>query len=456
VGFGSSPFTGSTVITINVGCSTPIGTYIIVFTGTSGTLVETTALTLTVTPGGKPSFTLSPSPPTLSIAAGSSGTDTIGVTAVNGFMGSVTLTASGLPTGVTAAFSPNPATVSSVLTLTASSAAAPGSYPIAITGTSGTLSASNSIALTITNGCTQTAITPYLEVGTAAWQQTNVATVTSTTTVVNLGPQPLTGTWSWTGPNGFTAATRQLNAIALSAGANVYTATYTNASGCKSTEAFTITAPSGIGSFTLASSASSASITQGSSVTDTITVTDVSPFAGSVTLSVSGLPSGVTAAFATNPTTGSSVLTLTASSTATTGTSNITITGTSGTLRASKVIALTVNPKTTGSACTIDYTITPQNSTSFGAAITIVNNSSAALSSWTLTWSFANGQTISSLWNGNEIQSGANVTVTSESYNGSIPAGGSLTGVGFNGTWNGATNAIPASFSLNGTVCTVN
>jgi hypothetical protein len=371
-------------------------------------------------------------------------------------MGSVTLTASGLPTGVTAAFSPNPATVSSVLTLTASSAAAPGSYPIAITGTSGTLSASNSIALTITNGCTQTAITPYLEVGTAAWQQTNVATVTSTTTVVNLGPQPLTGTWSWTGPNGFTAATRQLNAIALSAGANVYTATYTNASGCKSTEAFTITAPSGIGSFTLASSASSASITQGSSVTDTITVTDVSPFAGSVTLSASGLPSGVTAAFATNPTTGSSVLTLTASSTATTGTSNITITGTSGTLRASKVIALTVNPKTTGSACTIDYTITPQNSTSFGAAITIVNNSSAALSSWTLTWSFANGQTISSLWNGNEIQSGANVTVTSESYNGSIPAGGSLTGVGFNGTWNGATNAIPASFSLNGTACTVN
>jgi hypothetical protein len=132
------------------------------------------------------------------------------------------------------------------------------------------------------------------------------------------------------------------------------------------------------------------------------------------------------------------------------------VTGTSGTLTATTVISVTVT-KTGGSGgCTIDYTISPQNSTSFGGAITIVNNGSTALSSWTLTWSFANGQTVSSLWNGNEIQSGANVTVTNESYNGSIAAGGSYTGVGFNGTWNGVTNAIPTSFSLNGTACTVN
>jgi len=46
--------------------------------------------------------------------------------------------------------------------------------------------------------------------------------------------------------------------------------------------------------------------------------------------------------------------------------------------------------------------------------------------------------------------------VTSLSYNGGIPAGGSYTGMGFNGTWNNTTNAIPAAFSLNGTACTVN
>ena len=37
-----------------------------------------------------------------------------------------------------------------------------------------------------------------------------------------------------------------------------------------------------------------------------------------------------------------------------------------------------------------------------------------------------------------------------------LAAGGTLSGIGFNGTWNGTTNAIPTAFSLNGTACTVN
>jgi len=108
-----------------------------------------------------------------------------------------------------------------------------------------------------------------------------------------------------------------------------------------------------------------------------------------------------------------------------------------------------------GSGCTVDYGISPQNSSAFGAAITI-KNGSTAVTSWTLTWSFANGQTVSQLWNGVESQSGANVTVKNESYNGGIAAGGTLSGIGFNGTWNGTTNAVPTAFSLNGTACTVN
>ena len=107
-------------------------------------------------------------------------------------------------------------------------------------------------------------------------------------------------------------------------------------------------------------------------------------------------------------------------------------------------------------ACNVVYTISPQNSSAFGAAITIQNTGTTAWTSWTLTRTFANGQTVSSLWNGVETQSGANVTVKNESYNGSVAAGGSVTGVGFNGTWNGATNAVPTAFSLNGTSCTVN
>ena len=104
-------------------------------------------------------------------------------------------------------------------------------------------------------------------------------------------------------------------------------------------------------SFTLAASASALSIAQGSSGTDTITVTDVSPFAGSVTLAASGLPSGVTAAFGTNPTTGFSVRTLTASASAPAGTSTVTITGTSGALNpATAIIALTVIPRRRGAS----------------------------------------------------------------------------------------------------------
>jgi hypothetical protein len=490
----------------------------------------------------------------LSITQGSNATDTITVTDVGGFAGSVTLAATGLPSGVTAAFGTNPTTGSSVVTFTASSTATTGTSTVTITGTSGSLTATTTISLTVTSSvCTPTAIVPYISVnGGSTWTEESAATVSSTTTAVDLGPQPLTGTWSWTGPNGFTSTARQINSIALSTGANVYVATYTNSNSCKSTEPFTITVTGTTPSFTLAPSASTLAITQGKTATDTITVTDVGGFTGSVTLAASGLPSGVTVAYGTNPTTSTSVLTFTASSTATVGTSTVTITGTSGSTTATTTINLTVsasgftlapsptalsvtqgktatdtitvtdvngftgsvtlaasglpsgvtvaygtNPTTstsvltftatstatTGTAtvtitgtsgsttatttialtvssssssgCTVDYTISPQNSSAFGAAITIVNGPTA-ITSWTLTWSFANGQTVASLWNGIETQSGANVTVKNEPYNGSIAAGGTLTGIGFNGTWNGTTNAIPTAFSLNGTACTVN
>ena len=86
--------------------------------------------------------------------------------------------------------------------------------------------------------------------------------------------------------------------------------------------------------FSLSASPASLTVTQGTSGNSTITVTPSGGFTGSVTLSTSALPSGVTATFGTNPTTGTSVLTFTASATATTGTTSVTVTGTSGTLDA--------------------------------------------------------------------------------------------------------------------------
>ena len=106
-----------------------------------------------------------------------------------------------------------------------------------------------------------------------------------------------------------------------------------------------------------------------------------------------------------------------------------------------------------GFACHVVYTPTWQNSNAFGADITIDNTGSTPLTSWTLTWTFANGQTITQLWNGSETQNGANITVNNMSYNGSIPAGGTYNGVGFNGNWNGSVNSAPTNFAINGTAC---
>ncbi|MGA2352205.1 MAG: glycoside hydrolase family 6 protein, partial [Terracidiphilus sp.] len=97
-----------------------------------------------------------------------------------------------------------------------------------------------------------------------------------------------------------------------------------------------------LGSFSIKPSATTLSVTQGSTATDTITVTDVSPFAGSVTLVTTGLPSGVSVTYSTNPTTATSVITFTATAAATVGTSTVTVTGTSGSLSSSTTIALTV------------------------------------------------------------------------------------------------------------------
>jgi Big-like domain-containing protein/immune inhibitor InhA-like protein len=101
--------------------------------------------------------------------------------------------------------------------------------------------------------------------------------------------------------------------------------------------------------FSVGASPSSVSVTQGSSATSTVTVTSLNGFNGAVTLSASGLPSGVSASFSpasvTPPANGSaaSTLTLTASATATTGTATIAVTGTSGTSHSAS-INLTVNP----------------------------------------------------------------------------------------------------------------
>ncbi|HEX5082157.1 MAG TPA: xyloglucanase [Blastocatellia bacterium] len=97
-----------------------------------------------------PNFALSPNPSSLTINRGANGTSTITVTRSGGFTGGVTLSASGLPAGVTASFNANPVTgESGALTLAASTTATLGAATVTITGTGGGLTRTTTISLTV-------------------------------------------------------------------------------------------------------------------------------------------------------------------------------------------------------------------------------------------------------------------------------------------------------------------
>ncbi|MFF5497324.1 cellulase family glycosylhydrolase [Streptomyces aquilus] len=110
---------------------------------------------------------------------------------------------------------------------------------------------------------------------------------------------------------------------------------------------------------------------------------------------------------------------------------------------------------TTGKApvlnCSVGYRVVGEWPGGFQGEITIRNTGTTAINGWTLGFSFADGQTISTMWGGTPTQSGANVGVTPATYTSTIAAAGSVT-VGFIGG-KGTTNAAPAAFTLNGGTC---
>lgn len=248
---GSVTGSGPSTMTVTTATTTPPGTYTITITGTSGSTAHSTSVSLTVSAAATPNFSLSASPSSVTITQGSSGTSTITIAASNGFTGNVTLSASGLPSGVGAAFSPNPATSNSTLTLTAGSTATTGTATVTVTGVSGSLTHTTTITLTVNS--------------------------------------------------------------------------------------------TGNANFSLSASPSSLFIDAGSTGTSTITITPSNGFTGQVTLSPSGMPSGVTAASSPNPATSSSTLTFIVSNSAPGGTFNVTVTGTSGSLTHTTTIRLTIS-----------------------------------------------------------------------------------------------------------------
>ena len=100
--------------------------------------------------------------------------------------------------------------------------------------------------------------------------------------------------------------------------------------------------PAPVSSFTISTNLTSLSVYRGNSGNDTITVNPAGGFTGSVRLSVSGLPSGVSAGFSKNPTPSSSTLRLSTSRRTPTGAYTLTIQGASGSLAATTALTLII------------------------------------------------------------------------------------------------------------------
>ncbi len=97
-------------------------------------------------------FSISASPTTVPVTAGTSGSTSITTALVSGSAESIALSATGLPLGVTAGFSPTSVTAggSSNLTFTVTGSVAPGTYPIGVTGTAPSATHGTSVSLTVT------------------------------------------------------------------------------------------------------------------------------------------------------------------------------------------------------------------------------------------------------------------------------------------------------------------
>ncbi len=400
-----------------------------------------------------PDFALSANPSSLTINRGASGTSTITITRTGGFASSVALSANGLPSGVTASFAP-PSTTgdSSVLTLAASSTATLGTAPVTITGVGGGLTRTTQINLTVnqppTPDFTLSASPTSLTINRGA---SGASTITITRTggftagvtfSLSVLPTGVSGSFN---PNPATGGSSVLTLTASStATLGAATITVTGTGGGLSRNVLIGLTVNDVATpdFTLSASPPSLTINRGASGTSTITITRTGGFTAGVTLSASGLPSGVTAGFNPNPATGgSSVLTLTASSTATLGAATITVTGTGGGLTKTTTVGLTVNSGGGNGGVTITPAINSSSPWYNEEAIKLNNTGVLTSLSVTIVIQRTTGISFNGMFNtvGGQILHSNTVTPTTITYQFTLASGQTL-GAGDNRAFAAQTN----------------
>ena len=309
-----------------------------------------------------PDFTLSASPASQSVIQGSSVSYSAIVTGQNGYAGTVSFTVGGLPAG--ASFTASPTSITSsgtaTVTITTDATATPaGTYPLVITGSDGVLSHTASVTLIVnTNAPADFTIsaTPSSQTVTAgvnAGYQVNVGSVGGFNGLVNLSvsvsPVVTDGPGASLNPSSITGS--GLSALTVTTvpttPAGTYTFTITGTSGglVHTATVSLVVNSQGTGDFSISSATNSITVKRGQSGSLPITIAAQAGFTGTVSLSVSGLPSLVTGVFspASVNTAGTSSLTLTVNNQQRQGTFPIVITGTSGPLNHSVTVNFTVN-----------------------------------------------------------------------------------------------------------------